>query len=44
VHPAFIVEALRKIYGAGPLADELESKAATPVRTPEPAGAGKRGQ
>ncbi|HEX5054031.1 MAG TPA: S46 family peptidase, partial [Planctomycetota bacterium] len=27
VHPAIIVEALRKIYGAGKLADELERKA-----------------
>ena len=28
VHPAIIIEALRKIYGAGKLADELEKKAA----------------
>lgn len=26
VHPAFIIEALRKIYGAGNLADEIEGK------------------
>ena len=26
VHPAFIVEALRKVYAAGKLADELEQK------------------
>ncbi|MBL8734634.1 MAG: S46 family peptidase [Planctomycetes bacterium] len=28
VHPAIIIEALRKIYGAGRIADELEKKAA----------------
>jgi hypothetical protein len=42
VHPAFIIEALRKIYGAGRLADELERRtaAAAPARAPrEPAGA-----
>jgi hypothetical protein len=28
VHPAIIIESLRKIYAAGKLADELEQKAA----------------
>ncbi|HLQ37690.1 MAG TPA: S46 family peptidase [Planctomycetota bacterium] len=46
VHPAFIVEALRKIYGAGKLADELEqnarkAEAIDPGRAETPAKADK---
>jgi len=43
VHPAIIIEALRKIYGAGKLADELERKGAAakkPARALQPAGTG----
>ena len=30
VHPAIMIEALRKVYAAGQLADELEHKKAQP--------------
>ena len=43
VHPAIMIEALRKIYGAGKLADELERKGAAeqkPARAAQPAAAG----
>jgi len=37
VHPAAIIETLRKLYGAGSLADEIEGAAAAPPPAEEDA-------